>query len=68
MTNQSPGMAVLILLTRYIKEWKALDSAYDKVRPWPVYHAIKQHRILSKQHKLTKKFENDIKALQTLKK
>lgn len=64
----SPKTLYVVLLNRYIREWKALDSAYDKIRPWPVIGFIKQMRNLNQQHKLTKKFNNDINSLQTLKK
>jgi len=64
----SPHTVQIIMLNRYIREWKALDSAYEAIRPWPVIGFIKQQRILTKQHNLTIKFENELKALQTLKK
>lgn len=64
----SPATIQIIMLNKYMREWKALDSAYDKIRPWPVIKFIKQMRILSQMHKLTTKFNNEIKTLQTLKK
>lgn len=64
----SPAKIQLIMLYKYQREWKALDNAYDSIRPWPVIKFIKQMRILTKMHKLTTKFNNDIKSLQTLQK
>lgn len=64
----SPATIQIIMLNKYMREWQALDSAYNNIRPWPVIGFIKQQHILNQQHKLTTKFNNEIKALQTLKK
>jgi hypothetical protein len=64
----SPATIQIIMLNRYIREWQALDSAHNTISRWPIIHFIQDTRILRAKHNLTKKFENDIKSLQTLKK
>lgn len=64
----SPATVQIIMLNRYMRDWQALDSAHNTISRWPIVHFIQEFRILNAKHKLTSKFNNDIKALQKLKK
>lgn len=64
----SPATIQIIMLNRYIREWKALDSAHNTISRWPIIHFIQDNRILRAKHILTRKFENELNSLQNLKK